>query len=289
MPDAPRVKMSLPLRMAKKRKHEKITMITSYTFWQAYLVDQAGLDIILVGDSLAMTELGHPTTLPVSMDTMVVHASAVTRAAKYAFVIGDMPYMTYQPSNEVAIHNAGRFMAEAGCDGIKLEGGIAMAERVEAIAKAGIPVMGPLGLTPQSMSALGGFKAQGKDAYHAKRVMDDAAALEEAGAFAILLECVPAKVSKLIAERAKIPIISIGAGPDCDGQILIFHDMFNMYPVFTPKFAKRFGDVSRVIGEGLAQYVKEVHSGAFPELANTFSIPEEQYAELLKLIDAGKG
>lgn len=284
MPESERLKMSLPLLMEKKRKRVKISMITSYTYWQAYLVDKAGMDIVLVGDSLSMTELGNATTLPVSMDTMVVHAAAVTRGARYAFVIGDMPYMTYQPSNEIAVKNAGRFMAESGCDGIKLEGGIAMVERVEAIVRAGIPVMGHLGLTPQSMSALGGFKAQGKDALMAKRIMDDASALEEAGAFAVLLECVPAKVSQLITQRATIPIISIGAGPDCDGQLLIFHDMFNMYPAFTPKFAKRYGDVAKVIGDGLARYIEEVHAGAFPEPQNTFSISDEQYAELLKAL-----
>jgi 3-methyl-2-oxobutanoate hydroxymethyltransferase len=247
-------------------------------------VDKAGIDIVLVGDSLSMTELGNATTLPVSMDTMVVHAAAVTRGCRYGFVIGDMPYMTYQPSDETAIKNAGRFMAESGCDAIKLEGGITMAERMRAIVEAGIPAMGHLGLTPQSMSALGGFKAQGKDAVHAKRVMDDAIALEQAGAFAILLECVPSRVSKLITERAKIPIISIGAGPDCDGQLLIFHDMFNMFPAFTPKFAKRYGDVAKVIGDGLARYVEEIQSGAFPEPQNTFTISDEQYDELLAML-----
>lgn len=285
MPESARVKMSLPLLMEKKRKKQKITMITSYTYWQANLVDQAAMDIVLVGDSLSMTELGNPSTLPVSMDTMVAHAAAVTRGAKFAFVIGDMPYMTYQPSNETAIKNAGRFMAEAGCDAIKLEGGITMAERVKAIVDAGIPTMGHLGLTPQSMSALGGFKAQGKDALMAKRIVDDAAALEEAGAFAVLLECVPTKVSKLIAERAKIPIISIGSGPYCDGQLLIFHDMFNMYPAFTPKFAKRYGDVSRVIADGLAQYVREIHEGIFPEPQHTFAISDEQFAELMRMVE----
>ncbi len=284
MPETERVKTTLPLLFDKKRKKQKITMITSYTYWQAYLVDKAGIDIVLVGDSLSMTELGNATTLPVSMDTMVAHAAAVTRGAKHAFVLGDMPYMTYQPSNEVAIKNAGRFMAESGCDGIKLEGGITMAERVKAIVDCGIPVMGHLGLTPQSMSALGGFKAQGKDALQAKRVMDDAAALEQAGAFAILLECVPSKVSKLMTERAKIPIISIGAGPDCDGQLLIFHDMFNMFPAFTPKFTKRYGDVAQVISTGVTRYIEEIQSGVFPEPQNTFSISEEQYNELLALL-----
>ena len=285
MPETERVKMSLPQLQEKKRKKQKITMITSYTFWQAFLVDKAGMDIVLVGDSLSMTELGNATTLPVSMDTMVVHAAAVTLGCKYGFVLGDMPYMTYQPSNEIAVKNAGRFMAESGCDGVKLEGGIAMANRVRSIAEAGIPVMGHLGLTPQSMSALGGFKAQGKDAIQAKRVMDDAVALEEAGAFAILLESVPSKVSKLITEQANIPIISIGAGPDCDGQLLIFHDMFNMFPAFMPKFAKRYGDVAKVISDGLARYIDDVHNGIFPEPQHTFSISDQEYAELKKMIE----
>ncbi len=288
MSETERVKMSLPLLLEKKQKKHKITMITSYTVWQAALADQAGIDIVLVGDSLSMTELGHATTLPVSMDTMVVHAAAVTRGCKYGFVLGDMPYMSYQPSNEIAVMNAGRFMAESGCDGIKLEGGIPMADRVRAIARAGIPVMGHLGLTPQSMSALGGFKAQGKDANQARRVIDDAAALEEAGAFAILLECVPAKVSRLITERAGIPIISIGAGPDCDGQLLIFHDMFNLFPAFTPKFAKRYGDVAQVIRDGLARYVEEVQTGVFPAPQHTFSISDDQYAELLGQLSDNK-
>ncbi len=285
MPESGRMKMSLPLLIEKKRKKQKITMITSYTYWQANLVDQAGIDIVLVGDSLSMTELGNATTLPVTMDTMVAHASAVTKGAKFAFVIGDMPYMTYQPSNKYAIKNAGRFMAESGCDGVKLEGGITMAERMKAIVDAGIPAMGHLGLTPQSMSALGGFKAQGKDAVMAKRLVDDAAALEDAGAFAILLECVPTKVSKLITERAKIPIISIGSGPYCDGQLLIFHDMFNLNPAFMPKFAKRYGDVHRVIADGLGQYVREITEGVFPEPQHTFTISDEQYQEFLKLVE----
>ncbi len=280
-----RTKVSLPQLVDMKRRGEKITMITAYTYPMGWLVDQAGIDIVLVGDSLGMTELGYKTTLPVTMDIMIAHARAVTTGCKYGFVLGDMPYMSYQTSNEVAVVNAGRFMAEAGCDGIKLEGGVSMLERVEAIVKAGIPTMGHLGLTPQSMSALGGFKVQGKDASMAKRIMDDAVALEEAGAFAILLECVPDRVSKLITERAKIPIISIGAGPYCDGQVLIFHDMFGLYPAFTPKFAKQYANVADVILGGLKQYMHEVRDGVFPEPKNNFIIKDDAYAELLEMLE----
>jgi 3-methyl-2-oxobutanoate hydroxymethyltransferase len=209
----------------------------------------------------------------------------VTRGNQNSFVLGDMPYMSYQPSIELAVQNAGRFMSEGGCDGIKLEGGLPMADRVEAIVNTGIPVMGHLGLTPQSMSMLGGFKAQGKDAHMAKRIIDDAKVLEEAGAFSILLEAVPSKVSKLVAERAQIPIIGIGAGPDCDGQVLIFHDMFGLYPAFTPKFAKQYADLGTVIVEGLLRYADEVREGVFPEPKHCFSISDEQYAELLTSLE----
>lgn len=191
--------------------------------------------------------------------------------------------MSYQPSVEMAVQNAGRFMSEGGCDGIKLEG--AMTDRVEAIVKAGIPVMGHLGLTPQSASMLGGFKVQGKDALMAKRIIDDAKALEEAGAFSVLLECVPSRVSKLVTERAEIPIISIGAGLYCDGQVLIFHDMFGLYPAFTPKFAKQYADLGETIVQGLKRFGEEVRGGVFPEPKHCFTIPGEQYEELLAMLD----
>ncbi len=283
-----RQKMTLPRLMEMKRQGQKITMITAYSYSQAVLVDKAGIDIVLVGDSLSMTELGNKTTLPVTMDIMVAHARAVTNGCKYGFVLGDMPYMTYQPSDEVAVINAGRFMAESACDGVKLEGGVSMASRVAAIVRAGIPVMGHLGLTPQSMSMLGGFKVQGRDALMAKRIMDDAAALEEAGAFSILLECVPDRVSKLITERAQIPIISIGAGPYCDGQLMIFHDMFGLYPDFTPRFAKQYANVAEVILGGLKQYISEVRDGTFPEPKHGFTIKDEQLAELKALVAEDK-
>ncbi len=221
--------------------------------------------MILVGDSLGMTMLGYETTLPVTMDDMIRHTQAVRRGAPNVFVIGDMPYMSYQPSVETAIRNAGRFMAEAGCDAIKLEGGVEMADRIEGIVKAGIPAIGHLGLTPQSVSALGGYRVQGKGALQAKKIIDDAKALEEAGAFMILLEMVPDRVCKLITERAENCIImSLGSGPHAHGQLLIYHDMFGLYPRFKPRMAKVFGNAGEVILNGLKGYVQEVTDQDLP-------------------------
>ena len=242
-----RKKVTLPALFDKVAKGEPITMLTCYDYPTAYLQEQAGIDMILVGDSLGMTMLGYESTLPVTMEDMIRHAQAVRRGSPNAWLIGDMPYMSYQPSVETAIRNAGRFMAEAGCDAIKLEGGVEMADRIAGIVRAGIPAMGHLGLTPQSVSALGGFRVQGKGALQAKKIVDDAKALEEAGAYAILLEMVPDRVCKLITERAeKCFIISLGSGPHAHGQLLIYHDMFGLYPRFKPKMAKVFGEA----GEG---------------------------------------
>ncbi|MCJ7619009.1 MAG: 3-methyl-2-oxobutanoate hydroxymethyltransferase [Anaerolineae bacterium] len=268
-----------------KKASQKITMITAYDYPTGVWAERAAIDILLVGDSMAMTVLGYSTTLPATMAELIAHSQAVTRGNKNSFVLGDMPYMSYQPSIEMAVQNAGRFMSEGACDGIKLEGGLPMADRVEAIVNAGIPVMGHLGLTPQSMSMLGGFKAQGKDAHMAKKIIDDAKALEEAGAFSILLEAVPSRVSKLVTERAEIPIIGIGAGPDCDGQVLIFHDMFGLYPAFTPKFAKRYAELGEMIVEGLERYRDEVREGVFPEPKHCFTITDEQYEQLLAMLE----
>jgi len=280
-----RTKVTLPQLLEMKEGGQRITMITAYDYPTGVWAERAAIDIVLVGDSMAMTVLGYSTTLPATMAELIAHSQAVTRGCKSGFVLGDMPYMSYQPSIQIAVQNAGRFMSEGACDGIKLEGGITMADRVEAIVNAGIPVMGHLGLTPQSMSMLGGFKVQGKDALMAKRIIDDAKVLEEAGVFSILLECVPSKVSKLVTERAGIPIISIGAGPDCDGQLLIFHDMFGLYPAFTPKFAKQYADVGEAIVQGLKRYAEEVREGLFPEPKHGFTIRNEQYEELLKMLD----
>jgi 3-methyl-2-oxobutanoate hydroxymethyltransferase len=282
-----RKKVTLPMLFERMAKGIPLTMITCYDYPMAYLVEQAGIDIVLVGDSLGMTILGYDSTLPVTMSDMIRHAAAVRRGTPNTWLIGDMPYMSYQASDESAVLNAGRFMAEAGCDGIKLEGGQEVASQVRAIVAAGIPVMGHLGLTPQSVSSLGGFRLQGKSAKQAKKIVADARVLEEAGAMAILLELVPDQVCGLITERAGIPIISLGSGPHAHGQLLIFHDMFGLYPKFTPKMAKKYADAGKVIADGLQQYVAEVIGKTFPEPERYFGIKEDEYQELLRLVALG--
>ena len=280
-----RKKVTITTLFKKVEKGEPISWLTCYDYPTAYLQEQAGIDMILVGDSLGMTMLGYDSTLPVTMNDMIRHTQAVRRGAPAAFLVGDMPYMSYQPSIESAIRNAGRFMAEATCDAIKLEGGAEMADRIEGIAKAGIPAIGHLGLTPQSVSALGGFRVQGRGALQAKKIIDDAKALENAGAFAILLEMVPDRVCKIITERAENCIImSLGSGPDAHGQLLIYHDMFGLYPKFKPKMAKVFGNAGEVILNGLSQYVNEVGDKTFPQPENWFTIKDEEYEELLGLL-----
>jgi 3-methyl-2-oxobutanoate hydroxymethyltransferase len=281
-----RKKVTLPVLFKKVADGEPITWLTCYDYPTAYLQEQAGLDMILVGDSLAMTMLGYETTLPATMDDMIRHTQAVRRGSLNAFLVGDMPYMSYQPSVETAIRNAGRFMAEAACDAIKLEGGAEMADRINGIVRAGIPAMGHLGLTPQSASALGGYRVQGKGALQAKKIVDDAKALEQAGAFAILLEMVPDRVCKMITERAESCIIlSLGSGPHAHGQLLIYHDMFGLYPRFKPRMAKVFGNAGEVILKGLQQYVQEVKDHTFPQPENWFTMKDEEYDELVRLLE----
>lgn len=281
-----RKKVTLPYLFKKVQNGEPITWLTCYDYPTAYFQDRAGLDMILVGDSLGMTMLGYDSTLPVTMDDMIRHCQAVRRGAPNVHLVGDMPYMSYQPSVETAIRNAGRFMAEAGCDSIKLEGGVEMADRIAGIVKAGIPAIGHLGLTPQSVSALGGFKVQGKGALQAKKIIDSAKALEEAGAFAILLEMVPDRVCKIITERSENCIImSLGSGPDAHGQLLIYHDCFGLYPKFKPRMAKVFGEAGKVIQEGLIEYVKEVSEKTFPQPENWFGMTDEEYNALDELLE----
>jgi 3-methyl-2-oxobutanoate hydroxymethyltransferase len=281
-----RKKVTLPALFKKVAEGKPITWLTCYDYPTAFLQEQAGIDMILVGDSLGMTMLGYESTLPVTMEDMIRHSQAVRRGAPNVFLVGDMPYMSYQPSIETAIRNAGRFMAEASCDAIKLEGGAEMADRIHGIVSAGIPSIGHLGLTPQSVSALGGFRVQGKGALQAKKILEDAKALEEAGAFAILLEMVPDRLCKLITERANNCIIlSLGSGPHAHGQLLIYHDMFGLYPRFKPRMAKVFGDAGKVILDGLKQYVSEVSEGSFPQPENWFTMPDEEYDELLQMLD----
>lgn len=280
-----RKKVTLPMLFKKVAEGQPITMLTCYDYPTAYFQEQAEVDMVLVGDSLGMTMLGYESTLPVTMDDMIRHAQAVRRGTPNAWLIGDMPYMSYQPLVETAIRSAGRFMAQAACDAIKLEGGAEMADRVAGIVASGIPAMGHLGLTPQSVSALGGFRVQGRGALQAKKIMDDAKALEEAGAFAILLEMVPDRVCQLISERARdCFIISLGSGPNAHGQLLIYHDMFGLYPRFKPRMAKVYADAGRVILDGLKQYVEEVTDKTFPQPENWFTIKDEEYEELLQLL-----
>lgn len=285
MTSEPRKKVTIPTLFKKVADGIPITWLTCYDYPTAYLQEQAGIDMILVGDSLGMTVLGYETTLPVTMDDMIRHSQAVRRGAPNVFVVGDMPYMSYQPSIETAIRNAGRFMAEAACDAIKLEGGVEMADRIEGIVKAGIPAIGHLGLTPQSVSLLGGYRVQGKGALQAKKIIDSAKALENAGAFMILLEMVPDRVCKLITERAENCIImSLGSGPHAHGQLLIYHDMFGLYPRFKPRMAKVFGNAGEVILNGLKDYVNEVTNKTFPQPENWFEMKDEEYEELLDLL-----
>jgi 3-methyl-2-oxobutanoate hydroxymethyltransferase len=280
-----RKKVTLRTLFDKAAKGEPISWLTCYDYPTAHFQEQAEMDMLLVGDSLGMTMLGYDGTLPVTMDDMIRHTQAVRRGAPTAFLVGDMPYMSYQASVESAVLNAGRFMAEANCDAIKLEGGHVMADRMRAIVNAGIPAVGHLGLTPQSVAALGGFRVQGRGADQAKEIIDDAKALEEAGAFCILLEMVPDRVTKIITERAEdCLIMSLGSGPDAHGQLLIFHDMFGLYPKFTPKMAKVYGNAGEVLQNGLIQYNKEVKDKTFPQKENWFTMSDDEYEDLLGLL-----
>ena len=281
-----RKKLTISGLFKKAAEGKPITWLTCYDYPTAYMQEQAGVDMILVGDSLGMTMLGYDSTLPVTMDDMIRHTAAVRRGAPNTWLIGDMPYMSYQPSVETAIRNAGRFMAEAGCDAIKLEGGSAVCDRVRAIANAGIPVVGHLGLTPQSASALGGFRLQGKTAEAAKKIIEDAKALEQAGVFMILLEMVPDRVCQIITERAEnCLIMSLGSGPYAHGQLLIYHDAFGLYPKFKPRMAKVFADAGAVIRSGLESYVREVSDKTFPAPENWFGMADAEYDELIELLE----
>lgn len=274
-----RSKVTIQTLRDKVQKGQQISMITGYDYPLAMLEERAGIDIILVGDSLGMTILGYDSTLPVTMDVMVEHAKAVRRGAPAAYVIGDMPYMSYQVSIVEAVRNAGRFMKEAGVDAVKLEGGRNVVDVIAALAKATIPVMGHLGLTPQSIAMLGGFKAQGRDIAAAETIIEDAKAIEDAGAVSILLEAVPPEVAQVITKRANIPIISIGAGPYCHGQLLIVHDMLGFFDAFTPKFVKKYADLNKVILEALVQYKVDVEQGVFPADEHCYKMQAEALAE----------
>lgn len=274
-------KVSILDLQRKKAEGQPITMLTAYDYPGALLVDEAGIDLILVGDSLAMTVLGHPNTVSVTVDEMLHHCKAVARGTKRAFLIGDMPFMSYQVERSEAIRNAGRFLKEGNMDAIKLEGGREVADTIRAIVAAGIPVMGHIGLTPQTATKLGGFKVQGKTAAAAQHLLEDALILEEAGCFAVVLEAIPAPVAKMISQKLTIPTIGIGAGPDCDGQVLVFHDILGLFDRFTPKFIKRYAELREPILAAFRQYRAEVEAREFPSPAHSFSINEDELNLLL--------
>ena len=258
-----------------KKNGEKLTMLTAYDYTTAKLLDESGVDSILVGDSLGMVVLGYDDTLSVTMEDMIHHSAAVARGAKNALVITDMPFMSYQTSVYDAVVNAGRLVKEGKAQGVELEGGIEFCEHIKAIVKASIPVCAHIGLTPQSINAFGGFKVQGKGKQEAQRLLDEARAVEEAGAFAVVLECVPAKLAKKISESISIPTIGIGAGAGCDGQVLVYQDMLAMYSDFKPKFVKQYAQIGSVMKEAFRQYIDEVKSGAFPSEEHTFKIDDD--------------
>jgi len=259
---------------AMKERGEIIPMLTAYDYTSARLVEQAGIPMILVGDSLGMVVLGHDSTLPVTLAEMIHHTRAVVRGTQKALVVGDMPFMTYQISPEQALRNAGRFMQEGGCQAVKLEGGEKMAETTRRLVQAGIPVMGHIGLTPQSVNQLGGFRVQGRTVQDARQLIDDALAIEDAGAFAVVLEAIPARLAAMITERLRVPTIGIGAGAGCDGQVQVLHDMLGLFEDFVPKHAKRYATLGEEIRRAVREYVEEVQAGAFPTEAHSFSMSD---------------
>ncbi len=265
---------------ARKTAGLKISMLTAYDYPWALLADQGGIDMILVGDSLGMVVLGYKDTISVTMDQMIHHTKAVAGVVKSAVVLGDMPFGSYNVSIEKAIENANRFMKEGRADGIKLEGGKSVAPVVEAIVRAGIPVQGHIGLTPQTASALGGFKVQGKSAEAARALLEDAKSLEAAGCFSIVLEAIPAPIAKIITEKISIPTIGIGAGVHCDGQVLVTHDMVGLFDRFTPKFVKQYVKISATISAAIAEYKADVECGKFPEEKHSFIMNEEELKKM---------
>lgn len=265
---------------AMKRRGELIVMATAYDYPSARLVEEAGVDVILVGDTLGMVVLGYETTVPVTMDEMVHHVKAVMRGVKRPLVVADMPFMSYQTGPDEALRNAGRFLKETGAQAVKLEGGVAVAETVRRLVEAGIPVMGHIGLTPQSLHKFGGYKVQGKTAKTAAKLLNDALALEQAGAFSIVLELVPTPLSRLISQRLKVPTIGIGAGPDCDGQVQVFHDLLGLFEGFVPKHARQYAQVGETIRKALTAYAQDVRDGRFPADEESFEMDEKALIEL---------
>jgi len=269
---------------AMKRKGEVITMLTAYDYPTALAIDKAGIDIILVGDSLGMVVLGYPNTLPVTMEDMLHHCKAVARGAQYAFLVGDMPFMSYQVSVADAVRNAGRFLQEAGMDAVKLEGGRERLDSIRAIQSAGIPVMGHIGLTPQSVHQLGGFRPQGREATEAHRLLEESQLLQEAGCFSIVLESLPARLAKMISERLEIPTIGIGAGPGCDGQVLVTHDLLGLFDRFTPRFVRKYANLHKEMASAFATFKTEVESRAFPVQEHTIEMTDQEWLSFISTL-----
>jgi 3-methyl-2-oxobutanoate hydroxymethyltransferase len=278
--------MTLPRLAEKKLLGEPIVMVTAYDYPSAQVAQAAGVDVVLVGDSGAMTVLGYPSTVPVSTDEMLMLASAVRRGLRSPLLVGDLPFGSYEASDSRAIATAQRFVKEAGCDAVKLERGGTSVQRARAIVGAGIPVMGHIGLTPQTATALGGFRAQGRTAQRALAVARDALALQEAGCFSIVFEAIPAAVAAVVTERLSIPVIGIGAGPGTDGQVLVFHDLLGIYDGHTPRFVKRFAEVRAQMEAGVAQYAEEVRHRTFPGPEHTYSVDDEELRLFLEEIQA---
>jgi 3-methyl-2-oxobutanoate hydroxymethyltransferase len=270
----------------KKQRGEAITMLTAYDYPTALAIDQAGIDSILVGDSLGMVVLGYDNTLPVTMEDMLHHCRAVARGAKSPLLVGDMPFMSYQAAPQDAVRNAGRFLQEAGMDAVKLEGGRERLDAVRAILSAGIPVMGHLGLTPQSVNQLGGFRPQGKNAAAARVLLEDALLLQEVGVFSLVLESVPARLATLISQRLEIPTIGIGAGGGCDGQVLVTHDLLGLFDRFTPKFVKKYADLHGEMARAFAAYKGDVENCAFPAQEHIVEMKDEEWGALVEAIGA---
>ena len=281
-----REKVTLPRLLQKKTAGEAITMLTAYDYPTSQVADAAGVDIVLVGDSLAMVVLGHPNTLSVTMDEMLHHCRAVSRGARFVLLVGDMPFMSYQESVPEAVRNAGRFLKEAAMEAVKLEGGRERLEAIRAIVTAGIPVMGHLGLLPQSIHQLGGFRTQGRDANAAARLARDAMLLQEAGCFSIVLESIPARLAEWISKSLEIPTIGIGAGIGCDGQVLVSHDLLGLFDRFTPRFVRRYADLHGETLRAFAEYVASVEQRSFPSEEHSVEIPDEEWAAFLRAIES---
>ena len=271
MPEKPISFVTIPSLQAKKKRQEKIVALTAYDFPVAKIIDEVGVDFILVGDSLGMVVLGYPNTIPVTMDEMIHHTKAVTRAVRRALVIGDMPYFSFHLSAEDSISNASRFLKEAGAKAVKIEGASKKRLKlIEAMVEAEIPVMGHVGLTPQSIHRFGQFKVRGTESVEAKKIVDDARNIEKAGAFAVILECIPEDLARTITEKLRVPTIGIGAGPHCDGQILVFHDLVGLSNGYHPKFVKKYADLQTAITKAVQKYAEEVKQGIFPDAEHSY-------------------